>query len=132
MFKSLQTRLLVHQFRACLEFYRDRLDFIVTLEVEGDIYAELSGGGIMLSLYRRDFMANVVSTATLPVDAPAQDRVMLILEVDNVDETYARLVEKGVAFLQPPADQPAWLRRTAYLRDPDGTLIEINHSTYSD
>jgi catechol 2,3-dioxygenase-like lactoylglutathione lyase family enzyme len=130
MFRSLHTRLLVQNFRACLEFYRDLLGFAVTLEVEGDVYAELSGYGTLLSLYRRDFMAGVAGTSALPANVEAQDRVALILAVDNVDAAFAQLTERGVRFIQPPADQAAWVLRTAYLRDPDGTLIEINHSLY--
>ena len=40
----------------------------------------------------------------------------------------AQLMEKGVAFLGEPVDHPAWGIRSAYFRDPDGTLIEINQS----
>jgi catechol 2,3-dioxygenase-like lactoylglutathione lyase family enzyme len=75
-------------------------------------------------------MASVIGAAVQPIDASTPDRAALILEVNDADATYAELLAKGVQFLQPPADQPAWSRRTTYLRDPDGTLIEINHSTW--
>ncbi len=46
---------------------------------------------------------------------------MLYFECD-VDTEYSRLTEAGVAFEQPPTDQP-WLWREAYLRDPSGNRV---------
>ena len=40
----------------------------------------------------------------------------------ELDKQYQALVERGVRFESPPADQP-WLWREAYLRDPDGNLL---------
>jgi uncharacterized glyoxalase superfamily protein PhnB len=41
-----------------------------------------------------------------------------------VDNAYAELVVSGAAAVTPPADRP-WGQRTAYVRDPDGNLIEL-------
>ncbi len=63
----------------------------------------------------------------LPSAVNAQDRVLLTLEVKNVDEACAVLEAKGVTILVPPTDHPAQPLRTAHFRDPDGNLIAINH-----
>lgn len=51
----------------------------------------------------------------------------LAFEVDDVDATFAELIEKGVAFhVQPkgfPADEPA--ARIAFFKDPDGNELEL-------
>ena len=46
--------------------------------------------------------------------------------VENLDGMCAALVEAGVTFLAEPRDFP-W-GRSAYLRDPDGRLVELAQS----
>ena len=48
------------------------------------------------------------------------------ISVDDLDETCARLVTDGLALLVEPRDYP-W-GRSAYLRDPDGRLVELAQS----
>ena len=48
--------------------------------------------------------------------------VIVYFECANLDETYRRLLERGVRFQCAPVDQ-SWLWREAYLRDPDGNLF---------
>jgi catechol 2,3-dioxygenase-like lactoylglutathione lyase family enzyme len=43
--------------------------------------------------------------------------------VDNLEEEFARLSESGLAVFREPAEYD-W-GRSAYLRSPDGTLVEI-------
>ncbi len=47
--------------------------------------------------------------------------------VANVDNAYAELAISGVTTVAPPTDRP-WAQRTAYVRDPDGYLIELVES----
>lgn len=51
---------------------------------------------------------------------------MLIFQADDLDATVARLKAKNVQFVSGIKDRPDWGIRTAHLRDPDGTLIELN------
>jgi lactoylglutathione lyase len=125
------TRLLVSDFDACLHFYRDTLGLPCTLLVEGGIYAEFETGGALLALYRRDLMANVLGTGDRPAHATSQDNVALTFDVDNVDALYHQLSERGVKFITEPVDNEAWVLRVAHFRDPEGNLIEINHSLHS-
>ena len=47
------------------------------------------------------------------------------LIVDNIDETYRTLTERGVQFTQPPDTMP-WGDRATWLVDPDGNTFFVN------
>jgi lactoylglutathione lyase len=117
-------RLLTTDHPGTLAFYRDLLGLQVTLEVDG-VYAELAAGDAILALYRRDLMQQVVA------EGADGSRAVLTFEVDDVDATYASLRSKGVEFVNEPHDQEAWYLRVVHLKDPDGNVIEINHSIAS-
>lgn len=122
------TRLLVAKFAECFLFYRDVMGFKVTWGNEDDSYASFAdreGAEPALALFIRQAMAEVVGTSSLPPEASCQDRFALIVEVEDVDAMYAELQEKGVEFKDGPESHPDWGIRSAYLRDPDGNLIEI-------
>lgn len=59
--------------------------------------------------------------------APRPELPMVYFECDDLDATHARLVEAGIAFDSPPADQP-WSWREARLRDPDGNALCLFHA----
>jgi catechol 2,3-dioxygenase-like lactoylglutathione lyase family enzyme len=60
-----------------------------------------------------------------PVAGPESGaRSMFTIQVDDVDALHARLVEKGVTFLNGPVDRP-WGPRTAAFADPAGHMWEI-------
>jgi predicted enzyme related to lactoylglutathione lyase len=48
-----------------------------------------------------------------------------VLSVDDVDATYARVLEQGATSVAAPKDRPEWMARTAHITDPDGHLVEI-------
>jgi catechol 2,3-dioxygenase-like lactoylglutathione lyase family enzyme len=128
LLKFTHTRLLVANFKGCFLFYRDLLGFEVTWGSESDVYAEFKAGEVTLDLFARSLMATVVSMEQVPPYASCQDRVALIFAVENVDEAYQTLRQRGAIFMTEPIDQPEWGVRTAHFRDPDGNLLEINAS----
>lgn len=123
-----QYRLLVSDFPACFRFYRDVMGLPVSSGSEDDVYAGFDlTAEQSLGLFSRAAMAEAVGTQSKPVQADAQDAVMLVFQVDNLDEAVMELREKGVFFVAAPTDRPEWGMRTAHLRDPDGNLVEIFH-----
>jgi catechol 2,3-dioxygenase-like lactoylglutathione lyase family enzyme len=122
--KLAYVRLLVRDFDACVEFYRDTLGFPVSILAEHAKFAEFATGETALELYDRGMMAEIVGR-TDAGDSGGADRVLLTLSVDDVDETYEALKSKGVKLDVPPTDREAWGARTAHFRDPDGHLIEL-------
>jgi catechol 2,3-dioxygenase-like lactoylglutathione lyase family enzyme len=123
--KLAYVRLLVRDFEACLAFYRDVLGFEVAILAEHAKFAEFATGDVALELYDRAMMAEIAGRAEASDADGAVDRALLTLQVDSVDEAYAALKAKGVAFGVPPTDRPEWGARTAHFRDPDGNLIEL-------
>ena len=125
-FKRYHVRLLVDHFAECFRFYRDVLSLPVRYGMEDDDYAEFRSEALHIALYRRALMAAIAGTFPLPVADTGLDRAVLVLRVDDVDATVANIVENGGRMTVPPTDRPAWGCRTAHLRNPSGTLIEIN------
>jgi catechol 2,3-dioxygenase-like lactoylglutathione lyase family enzyme len=122
--KLAYVRLLVHDFDACVAFYRDTLGLTVSILAEHAKFAEFDTGETALELYDRGMMAEIVGTADRP-DADGVDRTLLTFQVKSVDEKYEELRAKGVKFDVPPTDREAWGARTAHFRDPDGNLLEL-------
>jgi len=53
-----------------------------------------------------------------------RDAASIQFLVENVDEEYRKLSDKGVKFTVKPHDEP-WGGRQASFHDPDGNLLEI-------
>ena len=121
---SVHARLLVKDYRACLPFYRDIMEFSVTWD-DGN-YASFQDGDLRLAIFKRDMMAEAIGNTDKVFDAECQDKLALIFEVVDVDDYYQQMKNKGVQFIKEPLDYPSWGIRAAYFRDPDGNLIEIN------
>ena len=122
---SAYTRLLVNDFKACFLFYKDVMEFDVTVDDDQSGYAEFKVGDMKLSLFRRQEMAQIIRNADKPSHAECQDDVSLIFVVPNLDEVCHRIRHKGIEFTVEPMNNPYYGIKTAYLRDPDGTLIGL-------
>ncbi len=88
-------------------------------------YAEFVAGDMKLALFRRQEMAEIVEANHKPAQADAQDPVVLIFTVVDLDQAYDQLRHKGVEFISAPMNNPTYELKIAYLRDPDGTLIGL-------
>jgi lactoylglutathione lyase len=127
MIKYISTRLLVSDFPACFRFYRDVMGFTSNHGDENGEYASFDTGATDIALYRWQDMAREIGQAEVPSRAVTECKALLCFEVDDVDETYRQLRERGTEFAAGLTDHPDWGMRTAHFRDPDGNLIEIFH-----
>lgn len=102
-------------------FYEDVLG--LPLRHRAEEYAQFDTGTTRLGLYTRTAMSD---TLDMPVQSPSQDApgFEIGFKVDDVDATYDDLVNRSATPFIEPTDRP-WGQRTAYVRDPDGHLIEL-------
>jgi lactoylglutathione lyase len=113
-------RLLVDDIDASIRFYRDLLGFQLKWGEAAIGYASFTGGyGVDLSLFARQGQPEAIPMLQ------AGDRLLLSLEVDDPDQEVERLRGQGVEIVAGPRDEPSWGLRVAYIRDPDGNLLEL-------
>lgn len=69
----------------------------------------------------------VLGTAAMYEERPTSAIVSsgISLTVEDLDATYATLVERGVEFEKPPETTP-WGSKAAWMRDPDGTTFFLS------
>jgi catechol 2,3-dioxygenase-like lactoylglutathione lyase family enzyme len=102
--------------------------FTADVEAASRFYRELTGvapvaewpGGAIYSLGETKLLVHERSAA-LKDGPPNEDHVAL--SVSDLDEACRELESHGVEFLVEPRTFP-W-GRSAYLRDPDGRLVEL-------
>ena len=113
--------LIVEDMDRALRFYTDVLG--LRLGHRSGDYAQFDTGATRLGLYTREAMAK---TLGMNLKAPAHDApgFEIGFKVPDVDAASAELVERGAAPVTSPTTRP-WGQRTAYVRDPDGHLIEL-------
>ena len=122
-----------------LGFYRDQLGFEVVFDQSWEPGAELADtvlglkgtsgrqvllrtGNAYLELFEFWSPPGRAGDPGRPVCD--QGYTHLCIEVDDLDDTYQRLVAAGVPFHSPPQDLFPGVR-TCYSRDPDGNVVEI-------
>ncbi len=108
-------------------FYRDLLGLKLILRKHdartGSDMAFLDAGGGQLELVTP--AQGLAPASDLP---PSQAGLRHItFTVDDVDETFARLIAAGVVALEAPRDAATreLLSRVAFVRDPDGIVVEL-------
>ncbi|MFE9579081.1 VOC family protein [Nocardia sp. NPDC006044] len=130
---ALHPRLLVTRFAECFTFYAAVLPGLIGADlIKGTPEGPYANWDVddqaALTLFDRATMAQVAGTASLPSQStPAQDAVMFVCRVEDVDTAHTLCLRHGATSVAAPADRPDWGPglRTAHLRDPDGTLIEL-------
>ncbi len=124
--KFTQTRLLVHNFDDCFTFYAQTLGLKTVWGSLGELYASFEcQNRTTISIYNAQSMLD--STEHVKIDRRIHvDKFVLVLGVDDVDQSYKELLKKDVHFINEPHDEPGWGNRVVHLRDPEGNLIELN------
>lgn len=111
--------LIVEDLDRALGFYVD----VLGLRLGSGDYAQLDTGATRLALYTRNAMAK---TLGMSLDLPASNApgFEVGFKVTDVDAAFNKLIALGAQPVMPPTDR-FWGQRTAYVRDPDGRLIEL-------
>lgn len=91
------------------------------LHPSGD-YGELDTGGTSLSFSSRRLIAALGKSPAAP--DPARPTFEIAFETNDVAAAWERALAAGAEPVQPPR-QEEWGQTTAYVRDPDGFLVEI-------
>jgi lactoylglutathione lyase len=105
-----------------LDFYAGTLG--LALGHRSGPYAQLDTGRTRLSLYQRDAMADTLGVERLDPPDRTAPGFELGFKVEDVDAAYAELVAAGAEPAAAPTTRE-WGQRTAYVRDPDGHLVEL-------
>ena len=118
MYKLYAVRIFTFKWGEAVEFYRDVLGFPLEFCGEEIGWAQFNLSGASIGLERCDD----------PTDAESQALVGrfvgVSLEVENIDETYKQLVEKGVEFTSAPIKQ-GWGGTLAHFKDLDGNILTL-------
>ena len=99
---------------------------VLEAEVEGgDPFARVKVPGAVLSLFSTQGMESMVPGV---MTAAATGGFTLEFQVADVEARHERLLARGVEILKPPTTQP-WGRRSVWLRDPDGNIVNLYQET---
>ena len=125
--KFSKVRLLVKDFAKCFKFYSEQLGLEPAWgdENSGYAYFKVADGIEGFALFVSDWMAPSVGNADKELPVGYREKSLVAFSVDNVDDTYRALKEKGVIFVNEPTDMVDWGSRTVLLRDPEDNLIEL-------
>lgn len=107
-------------------FYKNTLGFNIEREVEDEQFCQFALLNCFLAIYGRDEFSKLLGEGILGNPGGA---VYSFPESRDIDEDYKELKDKGVEFLKEPETQP-WGQRTAYFRDPDGHIWELQQWTH--
>ena len=119
-------RLLVKNFDKAFAFYNDTLGLECTWGKPGENFASFNIGlESGLAIFKAELMNIAINNVDADKDAKFQDKSAIIIQVENVSDTYEKLKNRGVVFLTEPKDMPAWGIRVAHFRDTEGNLLEI-------
>src|SRR5438034_11412903 len=117
--------LIVHDFDASLEFYRDTLGLkVINLERKNAQFA-MEGTHFILTEITdgEELVGYEMSEPPLRGVNPA----LMCVRVADVDAAFEALSAKGVEFTREPVNLP-WGIRAAYFKDPEGNIWEIAHA----
>jgi catechol 2,3-dioxygenase-like lactoylglutathione lyase family enzyme len=110
---------------ASLDYYERAFGLVRRFVSPDGGYGELDTGATTLSFARHDIAQGSLGVDYVAADASARPLgVEVGLACDDVAAAYARAVAAGGTGLKPPTVKP-WGQTVAYVRAPDGSLVEL-------
>lgn len=120
-----QTRLIVTDFAGVFAFYRDVIGLRPQFDPAPPPYAAFKPElGSTLALHDRAALASAVGDELRVSGDRGRDTALVCLRVDDLTAYLADVTARGGAVVAGPMDQGDRVR-VAYLRDPEGNLIEL-------
>jgi lactoylglutathione lyase len=109
---------------ATVDFYEKAFGLQRRFLHESGQYAEMETGATALA-FAAEGMAKL-NGLTVRFNRPKEDAaaVEVALVTPDVEAAYERAVKAGARAAQPPKQKP-WGQTVAYVRDPDGVLVEL-------
>lgn len=106
-------------------FYKDAFDIAPKFIHESNQYAELATGNTALAFASEQLAAYNLPKGYVPHDITKDPLACEIaLSVADVDAWYERALKMGGHSIAAPQQKP-WGQVVAYVRDPNGVLVEI-------
>jgi lactoylglutathione lyase len=119
------TILYVSDVAASLDFYERALGQRRRFLHESGQYAELETGTTALGLAAHELAAANLPGVFRPEEgSSAQPAFEVCFVTDRVQAAFDRAIEEGAESVSPPQTKP-WGQDVAYVRDPDGNLVEL-------
>ncbi|WP_431219990.1 VOC family protein [Leifsonia xyli] len=110
---------------ALARFYSDALGFEVEAVYEDPAYVTLTRNGMRLSIAEQGHPAGDLPDVVMTVPA-RRDRpgAVLVIETDDCEGLRERVLARG-AVAASDVHRPEWGGARCFVRDPEGTLIEL-------
>jgi lactoylglutathione lyase len=102
-----------------IEFYTQGLGFAIAQQMPN--YTELKLGDFTVGISDILFVEKLLN---INFTAGVEQRHIISLHSDAIDEDVKRLLALGATLVMPPTDQP-WRQRVAYVIDPEENIIEL-------
>ena len=119
------TILYVEDVGQSLEFYERILGLERRFLHESGQYAELETGATALAFAAHELAGSNLPNVYAPWDPePGRPSFEVCFVTEDVEGAYERAVKGGAEPVTAPQTKP-WGQDVAYVRDPDGTLIEL-------
>jgi lactoylglutathione lyase len=119
------TILYVSDVAASLDFYERALGQRRRFLHESGQYAELETGATALAFAAHELAASSVPGVLRPEERPSSRPAFEVCFVThNVQSAFDRAIAEGAEAVSPPQTKP-WGQDVAYVRDPDGNLVEL-------
>lgn len=119
------TILYVDDVERSLDFYERALGLERRFLHESGDYGELETGATALAFATHELAAsNLPGVYTGAMEDGSRPPFEVCFVTEDVEGAYGRAVEAGADGVTEPATKP-WGQDVAYVRDPDGNLIEL-------
>jgi uncharacterized glyoxalase superfamily protein PhnB len=120
----LYTILYVDDVKKAVAFYEKAFGIECRFVHESGMYAEMETGSTTLAFSQYDLIQSIQVEFQKSNPSKPPFGVQITFEPGDVDRAFTQALEHGAKEVKPPQTMP-WGWRCAFVRDPDGHLIEL-------